>query len=32
MAAGRSLPEMTNLDEHLAALAEHRETALRFTV
>jgi 4-hydroxy-4-methyl-2-oxoglutarate aldolase len=32
MAAGRSLPEMTNLDEHLAALAEHRDTALRFTV
>jgi 4-hydroxy-4-methyl-2-oxoglutarate aldolase len=32
MAAGRSLPEMTNLDEHLAALAEHEETALRFTV
>lgn len=32
MAAGRSLPEMTNLDEHLAALAAHRETALRFTV
>jgi regulator of RNase E activity RraA len=32
MAAGRPLPEMTNLDEHLAALAEHRDTALRFTV
>jgi len=32
MAAGRSLPEMTNLDEHLAALAEQRDTALRFEV
>jgi 4-hydroxy-4-methyl-2-oxoglutarate aldolase len=32
MAAERALPEMTNLDEHLAALAEHRDTALRFTV
>jgi len=32
MATGRALPEMTNLDEHLAALAEHRDTALRFTL
>ena len=32
MAAGRSLPEMTNLDAHLTALAEQRDTALRFEV
>jgi regulator of RNase E activity RraA len=32
MAGGRALPSMTNLDEHLAALAEHRDTALRFTL
>ncbi|MGH3517763.1 MAG: RraA family protein [Haloechinothrix sp.] len=32
MADGRGLREMTNLGEHLAALAEHRDTALRFTV
>jgi regulator of RNase E activity RraA len=32
MAAGRSLPGMTNLDEHLAALADGRDTALRFEV
>lgn len=32
MASGRSLHEMTTLDEHLHALAEGRESALGFTV
>lgn len=32
MADGRALPDMTNLDEHLAALADARDTVLRFTV
>lgn len=32
MAAGRALVDMTTLDEHLAALAEGRDSALRFTV
>lgn len=32
MAEGRALPEMTNVDEHLAALAAGEDSALRFTV